>query len=159
MQAFLRVLRDIGLMMARIVVGVILIAHGWQRWQIAGIPAQVDVLETAGLPYATTLAWLVIGFEIIGGILLIFGLATPLVGLAMVVLNLGIIVLVRSGSFFVHDQGWEYNAVLAVLGLVFLTHGSGRAGLDSLFLRPKDESESQLIGDGRDPDGLQTRDF
>lgn len=158
MQAFLRVLRDIGLMLTRIIVGVVLIAHGWHRWQIAGIPEQVDILEGAGLGYATTLVWLVIGFEIIGGILLVFGLATPVVGLGMVVLNTGIILLVRGDNgFYVHDVGWEYNAVLAVVGLILLTHGSGRAGLDSLFLRPKDDDEATLIAAERTVDEARAR--
>lgn len=158
MQSFLRVCRDIGLMLARIVVGVVLIARGWHRWQIEGIPQQVDILENAGLSGGTTLVWLVIGFEIVGGILLVFGLATPLIGLGIAVLNVGVIVLVRaSQGFYVHESGWEYNAVLAVVGGLFLVHGSGRAGLDSLFLRPKDDTDATLIDDRADD--IQTREF
>lgn len=161
MQPFLRVLRDIGLMMTRIVLGVVLVARGWHRWQESGISGEVVILEQAGIPYASTLIWLIIGFEIIGGILLVFGLATPLIGLGMIVLNVGIIVLVRSGEgFYVHEHGWEYNAVQAVVGLIFLTHGSGRAGLDNLFVQPKDSPGDELIGDGTpDPGAIQTRDY
>lgn len=161
MQSFFRVVRDIGLMLTRIVVGVVLVARGWHRWQEAGISGEVTVMEQAGLPYATTLIWLVIGFEIIGGILLVFGLATPLIGLGMIVLNVGVIVLVRSGEgFYVHQDGWEYNAVQAVVGLVLLTHGSGRAGLDHLFVAPKDPAEEDLIGDeANDPGAIQSRDY
>lgn len=161
MQSFLRVLRDIGLMLTRIVIGVVLVARGWHRWQESGIAGEVSVMEQAGIPYATTLIWLVIGFEIIGGILLVFGLATPLIGLGMIVLNVGIIVLARSADgFYVHEHGWEYNAVQAVVGLIFLTHGSGRAGLDNLFVQPKDQQDGELIGDGTsDPGSIQTRDY
>lgn len=50
MEAFLRVVRDIALLIARIVTGVILVAHGWYRWQITGVDLQVVVLEGSAFP-------------------------------------------------------------------------------------------------------------
>ena len=140
MTQVLRVLRDIALLAARIVAGVTLVAHGWHRWQEMGIDAQVALLEAAGLPSAAGLAVTTIAFELIGGVLLVFGLATPLVGLGMVALNVAIILTTKADAgFFLHLGGWEYNAIQAALGLMFLVYGSGRAGLDALFVRPKDE--------------------
>ncbi len=137
MEAFLRVVRDIALLIARIVTGVILLAHGWYRWQITGVDLQVVVLEGSGLPAAQGLAIATVIFEMVGGALLVFGLATPLVGLGMAVMNVAIILTTRAdGGFYVHEGGWEYNAVLAAIGLLFLAFGSGRAGLDHLFIRP-----------------------
>lgn len=145
MSQLLRVLRDIALLVARIVAGVTLVAHGWHRWQETGIDAQVALLEAAGLPSATGLAVTTIAFELIGGVLLVFGLATPLVGLGMVALNVAVILTTKADAgFFVHLGGWEYNAVQASLGLMFLVYGSGRAGLDALFVRPKDEDGSLI---------------
>lgn len=150
MRAVLRVLRDLALLAARIVAGGTLIAHGWHRWQITGLDAQEAVLEAAGLSNVETLAMAAVAFEIIGGVLLVFGLATPLVGLGMVVLNVAIIRTTRADSgFYQQLGGWEYNAVQAALGLMFVVYGSGRAGLDNLFLRPKDEGD-QLIADSPD---------
>ena len=58
-------------------------------------------------------------------------------GLGMRVMNVAIILPTRAdGGFYVHEGGWEYNAVLAAIGLLFLAFGSGRAGLDHLFIRP-----------------------
>ncbi len=145
MTQVLRVLRDIALLIARIVAGVTLVAHGWHRWQETGIDAQVALLEAAGLPSAAGLVVTTIAFELIGGVLLVFGLATPLVGLGMVALNVAIILTTKAdGPFFLHLGGWEYNAVQAALGLMFLVYGSGRAGLDALFIRPKDEDGSLI---------------
>lgn len=158
MKSFLRVVRDIALLLSRILMGVILLAHGWHRWQVAGMDAQVAIIQAADLPAATTLAWLIIGFEILGGILLIFGLATPLVGLGIIALNAGTIVLVKPENFYIHQQGWEFNAVQGVVGLLLLAHGSGRAGLDSLFMRPKDDG-SELIVDEEDAQRIQPQDF
>lgn len=153
MKAFIRVVRDIALMLTRIVMGVVMVGHGWHRWQNEGVAAEAALLESIGLPNPGLLIWLVIGFEVVGGILLIFGLATPVIGLGIVVLNCAIILLVRGDSFYAHDGGWEYNAVMAVVGLMLLAHGSGRAGLDNLFLQPRDgapdpEPAPPMIHDG-----------
>lgn len=158
MQSFLKVLRDISLLLSRIVMGVILVAHGWHRWQIMGIDREVALLEAADIGNATTVVWLVTGFEIVGGILLIFGLATPLVGLGIVVLNLATIVLMRADNFYVHNHGWEYNALQAAVGFLFLAYGSGRAGLDNLFVRPKDDVD-ELIVDEQDAHLIQPQEF
>lgn len=142
MQAFLRVVRDIALLIARIVVGVVLVAHGWNRWQGTGLAHQAEVLTEAGLPAPDGLAVATVIFEIVGGTLLVFGLATPLIGLGMAVMNVAIILTTRAeNGFFVTDGGWEYNAVLAGIGLLLLAYGSGRLGLDHLFLRPVTDGE------------------
>lgn len=141
MKAFIRVVKDIALMLARIVMGVTMVAHGWHRWQNEGVSAEASLLESLGLPNPALIIWLVIGFEVIGGILLTFGLATPLIGLGIVVLNCCIIFMVRNDNFYVHDGGWEYNAMMAIVGLLLMAHGSGRAGLDNLFLQPPDTPE------------------
>ena len=138
MKAFIRVLKDIALMLTRIVMGVIMVTHGWHRWQNEGITAEANILEHAGIPNPGLMVWLLIGFEVIGGIFLIFGLATPAIGLGLMVLNVGIILTLRSRTFYVHNSGWEYNAVMTIVGLVLMTHGAGRIGLDNLFRTPKD---------------------
>ena len=138
MKAFIRVLKDIALMLTRIIMGVIMVTHGWHRWQNEGITAEANILEHAGIPNPGLMVWLLIGFEVIGGIFLIFGLATPAIGLGLMVLNIGIILTLRSHTFYVHNSGWEYNAVMTIVGLVLMTHGAGRIGLDNLFRTPKD---------------------
>ena len=147
MKAFLKVVRDLALLVARIVTGVTLVAHGWHRWQGTGLEKQAQLLTDAGLPAASGLAVAVVIFELIGGILLVFGLATPLIGLGMVVMNVAIILTTKEGAgFYVGTGGWEYNAILAALGLLLLALGSGRAGLDHLFVRPSADA-GDLIGD------------
>ena len=140
MAPFLRFIRDFALLVTRIIVGVTLVAHGWHRWQVTGLEEQMDIIAEVGLPSAYGLAVATVAFEIVGGILLIFGLATPLVGLGMLVLNAAIILTTKADSgFYAHENGWEYNAVQAGVGLILLAFGSGRAGLDHLFIRPRDE--------------------
>ena len=75
MKAFIHVLKGIALMLTRIVMGLIMVTHGWHRWQNEGITAEATILEQAGIPNPGLMVWLLIGFEVIGGIFLIFGLA------------------------------------------------------------------------------------
>ncbi len=154
MKSFLRFVRDVALLLSRVLMGVVLLAHGWHRWQVVGIADEVALLDGADIGNATSIVWLVIGFEIVGGILLVFGLATPLVGLGILVLNVATILLLRADEFYAHEQGWEYNAVQAAVGLLLLAHGSGRAGLDHLFVRPKDDG-NELIVDEEDAHRIQ----
>jgi len=119
MKAFIRVLKDIALMLTRIIMGVIMVTHGWHRWQNEGITAEANILEHAGIPNPGLMVWL-------------------LIGLGLMVLNIGIILTLRSHTFYVHNSGWEYNAVMTIVGLVLMTHGAGRIGLDNLFRTPKD---------------------
>lgn len=151
MAAFLSVVRDIALLVLRIVAGIALVSHGWHRWQGTGLDAQIERLHEAAVPSAEALVYLSVGFELIGGVLLIFGLATPLIGLGMVVLNVTVILTTRAeAGYGLPVGGWEYNAAQAAMGLILLCFGSGRAGVDNLFLRGSSQ-EPVLIDDDRRP--------
>lgn len=150
MDGFMKVVRDLALLVARIVAGVVLVAHGWHRWQVAGIDSQITIVQGAGLPIGFGIVVVTIAFELIGGTLLAFGLGTRLIGLGMAAMNGVIVFVVRwDNGLYLNDGGWEYNAVLGVLGLLFLAHGSGRLGVDHLFVRPPGDG-SDLIDDGSD---------
>ena len=127
-------------LLARIAAGVILVARGWYRWFICGIDQQAAILEASGIPAPDLAAWLVTLFELAGGVLLTFGLFTPLVGFGMLVLNLGIMVLRKLDALYIHDGGYEYNLALAALGILFFAFGAGKLGADSLFFTPKEPS-------------------
>ena len=67
MKAFIRVLKDIALMLTRIIMGVIMVTHGWHRWQNEGITAEANILEHAGIPNPGLMAWLLPAFAVTGG--------------------------------------------------------------------------------------------
>ena len=83
MQTFVRVVRDIALLAARIVAGLTLVAHGWHRWQVSGLEAQVTILADAGLPAAQGLVVTTIAFELIGGV---FGICVWMIVTASLVI-------------------------------------------------------------------------
>lgn len=146
--------RDVALLVARLALGVILVARGWHRWQVTGVDRQMEILSQYDLPAPQFLAWLTIVFELGGGILLIFGLATPLVGLGILLVNGGIVVLRRldEGMLHVHQGGYEYHLTQAVFGLVLLAFGSGRLGADYLFVTPRERHD---VVEEELPDGPQ----
>ena len=67
-------LRDISLLVARVILGVVLIAHGWQKyndWTVEGTGQNFDKM---GVPSPELAAQFATYFEIAGGALLIIGL-------------------------------------------------------------------------------------
>lgn len=128
------IIQSIFLLLARLGFGLILLARAWSRWQVEGFDSQVARLAEAGLPSPDILAWGTLALESVGGVLLIFGLLTRVVSFLVIAENVAIIVLLRwlSGPF-INSGGFEYNASLVLLGIVFLGLGSGYTGLDSVF--------------------------
>ncbi len=150
MKAVLRAVQDVALLVGRLVAAVVLVAHGWDRWQVAGIDSQLAVLRDADLPLGFGIVVATIAFELVGGTLLAFGRGTRLIGLGMAALNSVIVFAIKWGNGLdLNVGGWEYNAILAALGLLFLAIGSGRLGMDYLFVRPPGDG-SDLIAEGSD---------
>ena len=159
MSGFLAVVRDLGLLVARLALGGILIAHGWTRWQGAGqgVQRQIDYLSQFATPYPQYAAWGAIVLELVGGIFLIVGALTPLVALAVLAEQALIIaytnwyrewnLLNPDGTF---NGGYEYNVALGSLALLFLVFGAGRISIDRLFRRNKpDADDDEAAGQGR----------
>ena len=151
MASFLSFLKSFGLLLARLGLGGILLLHGWMRWN-AGIQKQIDYLTQFRTPYAEVAAWGAIIFELVGGVLLIVGALTRLVGLVVLIEQILIIaytnwykwpptLLNADGSY---KGGYEYNVALGLLGLLLFVMGGGAASIDRLFRRkkPSDEEEA-----------------
>jgi putative oxidoreductase len=145
MDRFLQVVRDLALLLARIGLGGILIAHGWRRWQDQGIDSQVAFLRQYATPFPQYAAWGGTLLELIGGILLIVGLLTPLVAAAVVAEQAlivawtswykGLFLTKVQGATATWNGGYEYNIVIGVLALLFVVFGAGRISVDRLFRR------------------------
>lgn len=147
MRSFIHVVQQIGLLVVRVIVGFILLMHGYHRYQ-AGPEKILALLTEMGLPGAEALAWGTIGFEVVGGLLIIFGLGTPILGGILVIEQVLLVVLSKwEHGFRVMDGGYEYNLALAALGMVLLVFGSGRTGMDALFTRPAPDPEQRWISD------------
>lgn len=126
-------LSDLGLLLFRLIVGVVFIAHGWQKLQDNGFGGQADAFEGMGIPAPAVAAAFAIIVELGGGILLLLGLLTPLVGVLLFVQMLGAFIYVHAGmELFVDAGGWELIAVLGFGSLLLAIVGAGRFSLDWL---------------------------
>ena len=137
MASFLRFLQNLGLLLARLGLGAILLMHGWVRWN-AGVEAQIDYLTQLRTPYAEVAAWGAIIFELVGGVLLIVGALTRFVGLGVLIEQILIIaytnwykwpptLLNPDGSY---KGGYEYNVALILMCVAVALLGGGRYSLD-----------------------------
>lgn len=127
---------SIGLLLLRIVLGVVFIAHGVQKVWINGIPATQEGFTGMGVPMPEVAAIVVAALEIGGGALLVVGLGTRIVA-ALLAVNMGVaLVLVHlSAGFFASDGGYEFVLTLGVAALALAFTGPGRLAVDAAFRR------------------------
>ena len=109
---------------ARIIIGIIFVAHGWQKFFTWGIGTTADNFQAMGVPAPTVSAWFSALVELVGGGLLILGLATPLVAVLLIINMIGAALYAHEG-FFAMDGGIELPLAL-IAGLIavgFVNHG------------------------------------
>lgn len=127
------------ILISRVILGVVLIAHGWQKFSEWGISGTADSFAAMGVPAASVAAVVAAVIELVGGILLIAGLFTRIVG-ALVVLNMigaGIFASHFTSGILVSDGGWELVGVIAAAALLLVGVGAGAFSLDRVFLAKK----------------------
>jgi putative oxidoreductase len=154
MTKFLQVLRDLALLIVRVGLGGILIAHGWRRWQVLGIPSQVAYLQRFGTPYPSVAAWGATILELVGGIFIVVGALTPLVALAVLAQQVLTICYTNwyKKPYLLDAQGgyvggYEYNVALGMLALLLVVFGGGRAAIDRLFRRTPADADDRRVDD------------
>lgn len=127
------VVRDAGLLAARALLGVIMIAHGWQKVATNGLEATGGAFAQMGVPLPEISAAVAAGIELGGGLLLVLGLFPPIAGLAVAAVLAGAFWFVHLGNgLFATDGGWELVAALGLASVVFALVGPGRFSLDGL---------------------------
>lgn len=148
-------LRDLGLLLARITLGVVFIAHGWQKVHDIGAVGVAAGFRGMGVPQPGIAAPLVSWLELIGGGLLILGAFTPFVGvlLAIDMLVAGLLVHASHGVF-ADKGGWELVGALGAAALALAAAGAGRFALDHLAVgRRAGRREGRGAGVRRDRRG------
>jgi putative oxidoreductase len=126
---------DVGLLILRLVLGLTLAAHGYNKFFGGGrIPGTARWFESIGMKPGTFHATVAASTEMSAGLGLAAGLLTPIPAAGFVSLMLVAAWTVhRSNGFFIVKEGWEYNLVLAVSAVVVATVGAGRLSLDWLI--------------------------
>ena len=122
------VVRDAALLIFRATLGLIFVAHGWQKLFMDGPVETAGKLSAVGIPQAKLSAYIVGGGELLGGALLVVGLLTTLAAGALYFVHL-------NSGLFIADGGFEYVLVLIVSLLMIVVFGSGRASIDGVLSR------------------------
>ena len=132
-----RAARDLVLLVARVGLGVIMVAHAKLEYDFGGSLAGVGRLfEQAGVPLPAVTGPANVLFELVGGIAMILGVAVPVVGVLMALNMAGAWIFVHTSGLFAMDHnGPELVIALGLLSLVLAVTGSGRFGLDHLIAR------------------------
>ncbi|GAA3473056.1 DoxX family membrane protein [Nonomuraea roseola] len=142
-----RITSDLALLAARIVVGVIFMAHGLQKWQ-GGLENTTAMFSQLGVPSPQLAAVFATAVEIIGGAMLIIGLGVRLAAVLLFadMVGAGYFVESRSGVFNSTPR-WELVVALAAACLLLMALGGGRLGVDGLLhrsrLRRRDRRETE----------------
>jgi putative oxidoreductase len=129
-------LTDLALLLSRVALGVILLAHGWQKFDEWTLDGTAAAFADMGIPAATAAATFTTFVEMIGGAALILGAFTPLVALLNIANLVGALALVHAANgVFVGDNGYELVLALAAGLLVIATLGAGKFSVDGLLGR------------------------
>ncbi|MEU5850877.1 DoxX family protein [Saccharopolyspora shandongensis] len=125
---------DLGLLILRLALGGIFLAHGAQKlFGVLGGPGPdgfAAALGKMGFENSAVLALVTGGTELGAGALLVLGLFTPLAAAGIVGVMGNAIYLKLGAGFFAASGGFELEATLGVLGLGLMFTGPGRVALD-----------------------------
>lgn len=128
--------RDIGILIARLVLGVIFLAHGLQKFNSWGYEGTKAGFEGMGVPAPAVSAFVATWIEILGGLALILGVLVPVFGVLLFLLMLGAFFIVHvENGIYVGDGGFELVAALGAGALLLAAVGAGAFGVDRFLAR------------------------
>ncbi|MEA2375004.1 MAG: putative oxidoreductase [Thermoleophilaceae bacterium] len=125
-----------GLLILRVVVGVLFVGHGAQKlfgiWGGHGIDGTAGFFEGIGLRPGRLHATAAGFNELAGGALLAVGLFTPLAAVLLIATMTAAIVTVHGPKgAWASNGGYEYNLVLVAVAFAVTAVGSGTLSLDN----------------------------
>lgn len=120
---------DVGLIVLRIVLGTILVVHGWPKIRdLRGNADDFDMMKyKPGVLWGTLVALLEFG----GGLMLVFGLFTQIIALFVVLQFVFIILHMKRTDGFV--DGYEFELLIAAAACALAFMGGGIWGLDGFI--------------------------
>ena len=128
--------QNAGLLLLRLVVGLTFLLHGLDK--LRDISGAEEFFASLDIPAPALMAPFVAVTETVGGLLLIAGLATPLVGAALAIDMLVAIATAHIGDgFFATDGGFELELLLGAASVALVLTGAGRLSADAALGLPR----------------------
>jgi len=127
---FLDRLQPLGFLVLRVVLGAIMIGHGYGK-VFGGLHKHAEFVASLGMP--AWLGYLSAAAEFFGGILLVVGLVTRIAALAVCIDLLVAIFKVHLHNGLLGQNGYQFPLALAAMAFAIIFTGSGPISLDWVF--------------------------
>jgi putative oxidoreductase len=125
---------SLGLLVLRLAFGAIFIAHGAQKVFVFGFVGVGGSFAEMGVPMAEIVGPIVGLLELVGGILLVLGLGTRIVGLLLAINMIVATILVHlPAGIFASEGGYELTLALAAAALALALTGAGKFSIDAII--------------------------
>jgi putative oxidoreductase len=124
---------DAALLILRVIIGIVFIAHGWQKVFTMGMHAIGGGFAQMGVPMAQVMGPFISLLELIGGVLMVMGLGTRIVALLLVCDMIGAMALVHFKNGFFLPTGYEFALTVAVVCIAIALAGAGRWSVDDMI--------------------------
>lgn len=129
MVQFLLLFDNWALLILRVVLGLILLIHGWPK--IKDLKATSQSFSAMGFKPAMFWGTIVALVEFLGGLALIGGLLVQVVAFLVAIQFIVIILKVKRGKGFA--GGYEFDLLIIATALILFTIGGGAFGLDNIL--------------------------
>ena len=124
---------DLALLLLRVVIGVVFIAHGWQKLFVFGLAGVAKAFTEMGVPFPAITGPAIGGIEIVAGVAIILGILTRLASLGLACDTLGAIIFFHAKHGFFVPMGIEFVLSLLAVVLALAIAGAGGYSIDSLI--------------------------
>jgi putative oxidoreductase len=124
--------QSLGIAALRIIVGIVFLAHGYQKVFKFGFHGVTGMFGHMGIPLPALFAVVVMLVEFVGGILLVTGLATRLPAALLAIDMLVAILVVHARHGFFNPGGVEFPLTLLAGCICLALSGGGAASLKRL---------------------------
>ena len=125
---------SLALLIARIGLGIVFVAHGWQKFDEAGVKSVGAGFAKMGVPAPELAAYYSTFAELVGGAALLVGAFTAVAGVLLFLDMLGAFLIVHiDNGVFVGEGGYELVVALGVGALLLAVFGAGRFSVDEML--------------------------
>lgn len=124
-----------GMLPLRIVVGLVFLMHGGQKFFIFGVGGTADIMGKLGLPLPLLSATIVIAVELLGGLAILLGVFARVAGALLAFEMIVAIFVARFHGGFFAPYGYEFELTLLGACLTFALNGPGRMSAEEIWQR------------------------
>jgi putative oxidoreductase len=122
-----------GTTLLRVAVGIVFVAHGAMKLFAMGPAGLAAFFGSVGIPFPTLNAYFIIAVELLGGLAMIAGLGTRIIGALFAATMLVAFATVHGPKGFFLPEGYEYVLVLFAASVALVFQGAGAFALDNLL--------------------------